>query len=473
MEALSKTLPEAPNSMKSSARSGATSVGFRLIAGSRRRSSSCLSWSDVFILFSMQGNTGRGGVWRCLVFSSMACLVLFGWAPVGFAQSPASQVSEEPALNTYSTLVQVPALVRSKDGKLVFTLTAGDFQLTDDGVPQKLTLEEDTGGEPLALVVVIETGGAGARVFNKYDSLAPGLGPMLGSIVGNVPHRVAVVTFDSQPTLLQDFTTKIDVAADAIESLRPDCTRQHHLEHCASPLAIHDVGLGDNGSAILDSLGFSVDLLRKQPVGYRRAILLISETLDRGSHTTLEEALRAVSDTNTTIYSIGFSTGKSEAAHYAARELPTQPGKPHGNLLSLENHHPNPPGGCMAKDPNPDPDASQNKAVQLYDCMTQLAPPLALAKMAAIVATDGLKQNVPETVAHLTGGEYFNMSDPKYLERDLAVISNHIPNRYILSFQPQSPHPGLHALSLKLPDYSGMAITARGSYWADIAGAAK
>ena len=473
MEALSKTLPEAPNSMKSSARSGATSAGFRLIAGSRRRSSSCLSWSDVFILFSMQGNTGRGGVWRCLVSSSVACLVLLGQAPVGFAQSAASQVTDEPALNTYSTLVQVPALVRSKDGKLVFTLTAGDFQLTDDGVPQKLTLEEDTGGEPLALVVVIETGGAGARVFNKYDSLAPGLGPMLGSIVGNVPHRVAVVTFDSQPTLLQDFTTKIDVAADAIESLRPDCTRQHHLEHCASPLAIHDVGLGDNGSAILDSLGFSVDLLRKQPVGYRRAILLISETLDRGSHTTLEEALRAVSDTNTTIYSIGFSTGKSEAAHYAARELPTQPGKPHGNLLSLENHHPNPPGGCMAKDPNPDPDASQNKAVQLYDCMTQLAPPLALAKMAAIVATDGLKQNVPETVAHLTGGEYFNMSDPKYLERDLAVISNHIPNRYILSFQPQSPHPGLHALSLKLPDYSGMAITARGSYWADIAGAAK
>ncbi|WP_433963937.1 VWA domain-containing protein [Tunturiibacter gelidiferens] len=421
----------------------------------------------------MQGNTRRGGVWRCLVFSSVVYLVLTAQAPVGFAQSSASHVSEEPALNAYSTLVQVPALVRSKDGKLVFTLTAGDFQLTDDGIPQKLTLEEDTGGEPLALVVVIETGGAGARVFNKYDSLAPGLGPMLGAIVGNVPHRVAVVTFDSQPTLLQDFTTKIDVAADAIESLQPDCTRQHHLEHCASPLAIHDVGLGDNGAAILDSLGFSVDLLRKQPVGYRRAILLISETLDRGSHTTLEEALRAVSDTNTTIYSIGFSTGKSEAAHYAARELPTQPGKPHGNLLSLENHHPNPPTGCMGKDPKPDPDASQNKAVQLYDCMTQLAPPLALAKMAAIVATDGLKQNVPETVAHLTGGEYFNLSDPRKLERDLAVISNHIPNRYILSFQPQSPHPGLHALSLKLPDYSGVAITARGSYWADTAGPGK
>jgi len=423
----------------------------------------------MFIFLSMQGNTLRADLsWRFGVVA-WVCLAVFWESPRLLAQAGPSQTSDGAALSTYSTLVQVPALVRSKDGRLVFTLTADDFKLTDDGVPQKLNLEQDTGGEPLALVVVIETGGAGAREFNKYDSLVPGLGPMLGSIVGNVPHRVAVVTFDSQPALLQDFTPEIDVAADAIDSLRPDCKRQHHLEHCGSPLAIHDVPLGDNGAAILDSLAFSVDLLRKQPVGYRRAILLISETLDRGSHTTLEEALRAVSDTNTAIYSVGYSTGKSEAAHYAARELPTQPGKPHGNLLSLENHHPNPPGGCMAKDPDPDPDASQNKAVRLYDCMTQLAPQLALAKMAAIVATDGLKQNVPETVAHLTGGEYFNLTTPKNLERDLATISNHIPNRYVLSFQPQSPHAGLHTLSLKLPDYSGVAITARGSYWADAA----
>jgi VWFA-related protein len=285
---------------------------------------------------------------------------------------------------------------------------------------------------------------------------------MLASIVGNVPHKVAVVAFDSQPTLLQDFTSDIDTAADTIASLTPGCTRQHHLENCASPLAIHNLSLGDNGAAILDTLGFSVDLLRNQPPEYRRAILLISETLDRGSHLKLEEALRAISDTNTVIYSIGFSTGKSEAAHYAARELPTQPGG-----LWMANHHPNPPTGCMGKDPDPDPDATHNKAIQAYDCLTQLVPPLALAKMAAIAATDGLKRNVPQTVAHLTGGEYFKLTDAKTLERNLATISNHIPNRYILSFQPQSPHPGLHVISLSLPNYSKLAVTARTSYWAD------
>jgi VWFA-related protein len=389
---------------------------------------------------------------------AIAAFVCATLIPIAPAQTP---TPPEPTLTTRSTLVLVPALVRNKSGNLVFTLNADNFTLTDNGIPQKLKLE-DTTAEPLALVVVIEIGGAGAREFNKFDTIAPPLAPMLESIVGNVPHRVAVVAFDSQPTLLQDFTSNLNAAATALRSLTPDCTRQHHLDDCESPLAIRNVNLGDNGAAILDTIGFSINLLRTQPTEYRRAILLISETLDRGSHLTLPEALRAISDTNTVIYSVGFSTGKSEAAHYAARELPTQPGG-----LWMENHHPNPPNGCMGKDPDPDPDATHNKAIQAYDCLTQLAPPLALAKMAAIAATDGLKRNIPETVAHLTGGEYFKLTDPKNLERDLATISNHIPNRYVLSFHPQSPQPGLHALTLQLKNYPDLKITARTSYWAD------
>jgi VWFA-related protein len=377
-------------------------------------------------------------------------------------KEPPQQRTEANGLRSESTVVLVPALVRTAGGKLVFTLKADDFRITDDGIEQKLTLDQDTDGEPLALVVVIEVGGAGARQFSQYSSIAPPLAPMLESIVGHVPHKVAVVTFDSHPTLLQDFTSDIAEAAGAIRTLTPGCTRQHHLENCASPLAVHNIGLGDNGAAILDALGFSVDLLRQQPQRYRRAILLISETLDRGSHLQLEDALRAVTDTNTVIYSIGFSTGKSEAAHYAARELPIEPGG-----LGLENHHPNPPNGCMGKDPDPDPDATQNKAVQAYDCHSQLVPPLALAKMAAIAATDGLKRNIPETVAHLTGGEYYKLTNARSLERDLVTISNHVPNRYVLSFQPQSPHPGFHAIELKLRDYPDLRLTARSSYWAD------
>jgi VWFA-related protein len=321
--------------------------------------------------------------------------------------------------------------VRNKAGELVFTLKAEDFALTDDGVRQKLTLEQDTDGEPLALVVDIEGGGAGARELSKYAALSA----MLDSVVGAVPHRVAVVGYDSSPVLVQGFTSDLDVASKAIEALIADDN-------------------GDDGAATLDSLGFSLDLLRKQPSEYRRAILLIAESNDRGSKLKLVDALRAISDTNAAIYSIGFSSGISDFKHQSSK--------------ALGDSTPGPAHGCMSRDPNdPNVNLKQNPGAQAYDCLSLLAPPLRLAKAAAIAAFDGLQKNIPETVARLTGGEYFKLTNAKSLDRDLATISNHIPNRYVLSFQPQSPHPGLHVLELRVPNYAGLVVTARSSYWAD------
>ncbi len=382
-------------------------------------------------------------------------LVSLSFVPVKAAvgQAPNSHSPTGSDLTAQTSLVIVPALVRSKSGQLVFNLNASDFALTDDGIPQKLTLEQDTGGEPLALVVIVEVGGAGAREFDN-DKLAP-LAPMLENMVGNVPHKIAVVAFDSQPTLVQQFTSNVDAAARAIIALTPGCSFQHHMENCEATGSFHDLSNADNGAAILDALGFAVGLLRDRPVSDRRAILLVSETVDRGSELTVDEAVRDLSDTNTAIYSFGFSTGKSEATHYAYRELPGS------------HRYSNPPNGCMGKDPVPDPDATHSKTVQAYDCLTQLAPPLALAKMAAILVTDGLQRNVPEAVARLTGGEYFKLTDRRSLERGMQTIANHLPNRYVLSFHPPSPHAGFHAIALRLPNYTNLEVIGRRGYWTE------
>jgi VWFA-related protein len=367
-------------------------------------------------------------------------VILFAWMPVALAQDsnpPTSPpTSSNPVLSARSNLVLVPALVRRKSGELVFTLAAKDFAITDDGVEQKVALEENTDAEPLALVIAIETGGSGARQLDQYQHLAT----TIEAVVGNVPHKIAVVGFDSGPRLLQDFTSELDVV-DAV---------------------IHGLSPGNGGAAILDGLGFSLDLLRKQPPEYRRAILLLSETIDHGSHMKLDEAVREISDTNTAIYSLGFSSTKSDVGHYASEELPTQ-----WNGGGFSNPHPQHPGGCMAKDPNADPGTSQNKVSQAYDCLGQLAPPLAVVRMAVIAAMDGMRHNAPETVARLTGGEYFHFGNTRSLESSLLTISNHVPNRYVLSFQPQSPHPGLHAIELRLKEHPNLLVTARRNYWAD------
>ena len=367
-------------------------------------------------------------------FSALFPLTLGVLAMAQTAATPPTSTS--PSFSARSTLVLVPALVRTKAGELVFTLTASDFSITDDGIDQKVTLEENTDNEPLALVIAIETGGAAVQQLDRYRHLET----TIESLVGNVPHEIAVVGFDKEPKLFQDFTSNLDVVADAIDGLNP----------------AHGRG------AILDALVFSVNLLRQRRPEYRRAILLISETIDRESHVKMDEALRAISDTNTAIYSLAFSSPKSDAWHYTQDELPTV-----RNGTTLTNPNPQHPGGCMAKDPNADPDSSQSKLSQGYDCLGQLLPPLALLKVAAIAATEGMRRNAPETVAHLTGGEYFPFNNTHNLESSLLTISNHIPNRYVLSFQPHSPHPGLYLIEVRLKDHPNLVVTARRNYWAD------
>jgi len=351
------------------------------------------------------------------------------------APPPAPELVNQSSITVNSTLVLVPALVKTKGGELVFTLKADDFLLTDDGIPQRLRLEQDTGDQPLALVVCVETGGDGVAHLGDYRDL----GTMLDALIGNVPHQVAVVGFDSTPTLLHGFTPNTDFIAHSLNELDP----------------------GDNGNATLDALEFSVDLLRKQPPTYRRAILLLGETIDHGSHTSLDEALRAIGDTNTIIYSVGFSSTRGQIGREASK---------------LNSDVPGPQHGCFTRDKDDDgnpivPTDSAGRPVsrstQNYDCIAELLPPLRLAKMAEIAAVNALRRNATESVAHLTGGEFYKFKDAKSLDRDLLTISNHVPNRYVLSFRPQNPHPGAHAVDLKLKSYPQLTVEARSSYWVE------
>lgn len=352
------------------------------------------------------------------------------------AAAPQDKSSPQiPAVKVRSNLVLVPALVKTKAGEVVFSLTANDFLLTDNGVPQTLQLEPDTDSEPLALAVVVENGSQGASHLRDYRDL----GAVLDAVIGDVPHRVAVISFDSSPRLEQDFTANTDAAAKTITTLHA----------------------GDAGASILDALSFGIKLLGKQPPAYRRAELLISETADGGSQTNFEDALRAVDDTNTSIYSFAFSSTRAAVKHEASK-LPLPGGTPYTN-------EPYAPGGCMSHAPDADPDAHGKRSVQALDCASDLFPPLRLARMAFLAAKDGFRRNVPESVAELTGGEYFGFKDAKTLTRNLISISNDVPSYYVLAFAPQSPQPGLHALEVKLKERPKLKLSARKAYWVDSA----
>jgi VWFA-related protein len=331
----------------------------------------------------------------------------------------------QPVLKVRSTLVEAPALVKTKGGDVVLKLTAEDFRLTDNGIPQALTLDQGADSQPLALAIVVETGGAGANHLFDYQHLSA----ILDALVGGVEHRVAVVGFDSTPHLLKPFARGTAHASAQLANLRE----------------------GDTGAAILDGVAFAVEQLRAQPIRYRRAILLLSETIDHGSKTTLTEALRLISDTNTTMYSFGFSSTRAAVSHEASKLNSTEQGPAHG---------------CFSR-AGADAEYEGHYSKQVLDCISQLAPPLRLATMTFLTARNALRNNTAESIAQLTGGEFFHFRDEKDLKAGLIAVSNDVPNYYVLSFRPKPLSPGLHALHLEVKHNRQLTIQYRSEYWMD------
>jgi VWFA-related protein len=202
------------------------------------------------------------------------------------ATSSLAQINppDPSTLRTTTTLVVIPTLVQTPAKNVVYSLNAADFLVTDNGIPQKITLDT-AANQPLSLVVLMQTGGAAIHQFKQYRNLET----MLATILGDSPNQVSIVNFDSRPEAASPFTSDIAQWREAIEQPDP----------------------GDDGAAILDSLKFSLNLFSRQPPANRRVILLISQPTDIGSKTTLKEIVRAAGETNTTIYSLTFFPEKT------------------------------------------------------------------------------------------------------------------------------------------------------------------
>jgi VWFA-related protein len=359
-----------------------------------------------------------------------ALILLLGLTAVGLFAQQGEDV--QPPITVRSTLVMVPVLVTNKTGRVIFELVAKDFLVTDNGEPQRVTLDPDTDSQPLALAIVVETGGAGARHLSDYQQLDS----ILDALIGNVEHRVAVIGFDSTPHLLTPFTTN---TAEASQQL--------------SILSAGDHASADQGAAILDGVALAVAQLRTQPANYQRAILLLSETIDQGSKTTLNEALRLVSNTNTAMYSFAFSSTRAAVSHEASK-------------FGVETTEPGPAHGCFSRE-GADAEYEGHYSKQVLDCISQLAPPLRLATMTFLTARNALRTNTAESIAQLAGGEFFHFHNAKDLRASLIAASNDVPNYYVLSFRPTSPTPGLHALHVETKDRPHLVLKARREYWID------
>jgi hypothetical protein len=135
--------------------------------------------------------------------------------------------------------VLVPTLVEKPGGGVVYGLKPDDFVLEDNGVPQKIRVQEEMDTAPVALVVAVEQGGVSVLEFDKLAKL----GPLLDLFLSDGRSQAALVGFDSKPHLIRDYTHSSEEMNQALKHLEP----------------------GDGGDAILDTVSYAVDLLETSP----------------------------------------------------------------------------------------------------------------------------------------------------------------------------------------------------------------
>jgi VWFA-related protein len=191
---------------------------------------------------------------------------------------PLGGFAQQITLRTRSNLVLVPTLVENKTGGPVFNLGVEDFMVKDNGVEQKIHLDENMDKTPMSIVLLVQVGGSAVREFHKMT----GLPTMLTALAGDTRHRVAVVEFDSQPRTLLDFSNNPNAVEQAVYSIQP----------------------GDGNAAILDSVWYAVDMLADEPPQNQRVIVLLSETRDHGSRTPIKEVVRKIGRSDVVVYSL-------------------------------------------------------------------------------------------------------------------------------------------------------------------------
>jgi VWFA-related protein len=179
---------------------------------------------------------------------------------------------------------------------------------------------------------------------------------------------------------------------------------------------------GDNGAAIRDAVDFSVRLLEKEPADRQRVLLLVSENRDHGSHVTrTDDVVAAIGNSNIVVYALAFSPSLSQVL---------------------------------------DTERGVNRDEAYWD-----APPDIIGTL--LMARNAMKKNITRAIAEMTGGEYELFTTRKGFEVRLVDFNNHLHSRYVLSFAPQEPHPGLHQIQVRLKQsLPRTTVLSRTSYWA-------
>jgi VWFA-related protein len=337
---------------------------------------------------------------------------------------PGAQPEPEPpaelqkrAIRARVNAVVTPVTVTDpKTGDTVLDLTQKNFHVYDNGAEQKIE-HFDLGGDPLSIVLVVETSSHVAAMLPAIRQT----GIVFTETVMAQTSQAAVLGYDDTVDLLQSFTTDVDAVQSVINQL-PN---------------------GSSGMHLYDAMARGIQLLGEQPAVRRRVMVVIGEAQDSGSENQLGHVLRRAQLTNVTIYSIGLSTTAADFRQPVDQHKPTWQGPP--GTYPVPTEQPD----------TPDAEAAAQGNMDLGALLIWLVK----------TGKNAIGTNALEAASKATGGLYVKTMRDKTFQKALDEIGGELHTQYTLGYRPPGDEPsGYHEIKVTV-DRPGVDVRTRPGYY--------
>lgn len=328
----------------------------------------------------------------------------------------------QPKIAVEVKTVSVLATVRDKHGKIVPDLTKDDFLLEEDGRPQTINYFAHQSDLPLRLGLLVDTSLSQRKVLDQERRASY---TFLDQLLRENKDLAFVIHFDREVELLQDLTPSRPKLQAALQSLStPQMDDRDSGGGNGGRGGRGGRGMRSGGTHLYDAIFLASDELMSKQQG-RKALIVLSDGVDRGSRETLGEAIATTQRADTIVYSIYFADeegfrpprGFSIGGPMGGGRGGMGGGRGGGGRYPREEERP-----------------------------------------------DGKK--ILEQISKETGGRFFKASKKETVDKIYAEIQEDLRNQYSLAYTPDKGNTlGYHKILLTVPKQKDLIIQARDGYY--------
>ena len=261
------------------------------------------SWQDNS-LPNKEAMASRSSLRKWIAYALIGALAaLPGVGPSMSAQDVAATIAVDVKV------VTLPVTVRDKHGKIIRDLTKDDFTLQEDGRPQSIRYFSQDTNLPLTLGLLVDTSRSQTNVLDAERSASRSF---LEQMLVQPKDKAFLIHFDREVELLQDLTSSREKLQSALDLLKTPSDRErsndpNDSDDSRSGSGSHHSG----GTQLYDAVFLASNELMKKQQG-RKALVVLSDGVDRGSKTYLESAIESAQRADTVVYAIYFAESRHD-----------------------------------------------------------------------------------------------------------------------------------------------------------------